>query len=336
MRRGPLRQSLEPTPQLMGSLPKGRRNARTFTDKTTKRIQEIKNGLVLQVATKQGTFWKEVRKTRARWGIRAPTQLPPANADLLYPERLLRLKAENAEDYVYGSHNWDRDLRRLWLWLAVPSLERYREEIDWRPFMSALVLYQPPLNTLQEFAKYGGIVPKTPEYKREEPTTSHDPMLVEPLVHRLAHPYAVEWECESYYETLMKEINERFLKPQGLDIDELRAEILQDGTLEESLQERLTHVPRHLYVEVPEEPSVDELRKAVELAASMREEREEARKPSIKASKSLLMQVEIAYRHYRLGEGYPDVVERYRPNVGSAETFKRYARIGRAYLPEDR
>ncbi len=97
----------------MGSLPEGRRNARTFTDTTIKRIQEIKNGLVLQVATKKGAFWNEVCKIRSRRDIQAPTQLPPANTDLLCPDQLLRLKAENAEDYVYKHHNWHQDIRRL-------------------------------------------------------------------------------------------------------------------------------------------------------------------------------------------------------------------------------
>jgi hypothetical protein len=48
----------------------------------------------------------------------------------------------------------------------------------------------------------------------------------------------------------------------------------------------------------------------------------------------LLMQVELAYRHYYLGEEYPDVRERYLPNIGSAETFKKYARLGRGRLGE--
>jgi hypothetical protein len=126
------------------------------------------------------------------------------------------------------------------------------------------------------------------------------------------------------------------LKPRGLDIQQLRTKVLQDGSLEEDLEERLEQVPRDLYVEVPEEPSIDELRKAVELAASMREESEEAQKPFEKASKTLLMKVELAYRRYLLDEGYLDVVERYLPNVGSPGTFKRDPLEGRQHLPKDR
>jgi hypothetical protein len=325
----------------MASVPEERPDPRTFTDKTIKRIQEIKNGLVLQVATKEGTFWEEVCETRARWSIQAPTQAPPANAELLYPERLLPSQVESTEAYVYDTHKWDQDVRRLWLWLAVPGLERYREEIGWRPFMAALVLYQPPLDGLREFAKYGGVVPETTEHRRADSATSDDPMLVEPLIHRLPHPYAVEWACQDYYETLMQEINERFLKPRGLDIQELKVKVLRDGTLEETLQERLDLLQQDLYVEVPKGVTVDELRKAGELAVSMREGYEEGQELEtqellVKASETLLMQVELAYLHYCLGKEYPDVVTDYLPNITSAETFKKYAQVGRTYLPKDR
>lgn len=229
-----------------------------------------------------------------------------------------RSAVEDSERYVYENHNWDRDVRRLSLGLAKRGLERYREDIDWRPFMSALILYQPPLDTLQEFAGYGGIVRESPEYRREEAANVHDPTLVEPLIHELQHPYAVEWACRTYYEALLEEINERILKPHGLDIQEMKAQVLQDGALSEDVQERVEQLPRGLYVEVPDEPSVDELRTAVQLAASRR-----APKVSLKASKSLLMRVELAYRHHCLGQQYLDVAERYRPNIDSAETFKR-------------
>jgi hypothetical protein len=117
----------------MDSLPEGRRNARTFADATTKRIQEIKNGLVLQVALRQGAFWEEVCDTRARWAIQAPVKFPPEDDVLLYPERLRRSTGEGFEAQVYDRHNWDEDIKRLSLWLAIPGLDRYREDVDWWP-----------------------------------------------------------------------------------------------------------------------------------------------------------------------------------------------------------
>jgi hypothetical protein len=320
----------------MDSFPEARRGAGSFTNGPTKGIQEIKNGLTLQVARQQGAFWEEICKTRARWSIQAPTQFPPADTSLLYPEQLLTPKAESTETYFDDCHNWGQDIERLALWLAVPGLQRYREKIDWLPFMAALVLYQPPLDSLQEFAGYGGIIPKIARYRRKKPTKSHDPMLVEPLIHRLPHPYAIEWQCELYYETLMKEINERYLMPRGLDIRELRAKIVQEGTVEGSLKERLQQVPADLYVEVTEEASVDELRKAVGRAKSMNEDFELTQDlSSVKASTKTLIQVELAYRYYCRGENYLDVSERYLPNIESAETAKKYASLGRSYLPED-
>ena len=290
--------------------------------------------MVLQVATEKGAFRQEVRETRERWAVQAPIKLPPEDPALLYPERLRRAETEGSEAYVYDSHNWDRDIERLSLWLAVPGLDRYRDVVDWRPFMAALVLFQPPLGTLQEFAAFGGIIRRTPE-DGEGTITDFDPMLVAPLVWNLPHPYAVEGACRHYYETLLQKINERFLKPRGLDIWDLRAAVLEDGSLEGDLQQRIEQIPRDIYVEVPEEPSADELRKAAELAASRRKEAGAPEEPSVKVSNTLLIKVELAYRRYCLNEGYLDVAERYRPNVGSAETFKAYALAGRAYLPTD-
>ena len=63
---------------------------------------------------------------------------------------------------------------------------------------------------------------------------------------------------------------------------------------------------------------------------------EEAQELLVKASETLLMQVELGYLHYCLGKEYPDVVEDYLPNIKHAETFKKYVRLGRTYLPKDR
>ncbi len=124
-------------PPFMGSFSERRGNAGAFAAITAKRIQEVKNWLVLEVATQSGPFWEQVRETRARWDVQALTKLPPNGSILLYPERLRRSQAEDLEQYVYDSHNWDRDVGRLSAWLAVPGLERYRENVDWRPFMSS-------------------------------------------------------------------------------------------------------------------------------------------------------------------------------------------------------
>ncbi len=117
--------------------------------------------------------------------------------------------------------------------------------------MAAVVLCQPPLEYLLEFAPYGEIVRKdsfdryrktlqsNPRLRRKEIATSHDPMLVSPLISTLPDPYFLQQTWQDYYETLMEEINQRFLKPRGLDIHSKRSKVLEDGTLDESLEEKL-------------------------------------------------------------------------------------------------
>jgi len=236
--------------------------------------------------------------------------------------------------YIVDGRTWDFDIEGLWLWLAVAGLERYRLNLDWWPFMSALVLFQPPLDTLQEFAEYAGIVRKdpfakyrkawrkNPEFRRKERATSYDPMLVGSLISTLPNPYALERVWQDYYETLIDEINQRFLKPRGLDIHEMRNEILADGTLDESLQERLKQIPQDLYVKIPKHAKRDELREAVRLAASMLEEEpEKVDEQAVETSQTDLMKVEIAYRHYCLRQDFRDIENRY-PNITS-DTLKK-------------
>ncbi len=326
------------------SLPKKHPKPKALGPKAKKRIQWIKNGLVLQVATEKGPFWDEVRQTRARWGIEAPTRLPPEDRNLLYPEQILRVlrgEAKLTEQHIYDRHNWERDIKQLWLWLVVLGLERYRLDVDWWPLMAALALFQPPLDRLLEFAKYGGIVRKdpfaeypslgdNPEFQRREAATKHDPGLASPLISRFPDPYSFAQAHQDYYETLMEEINKRFLKPQGLDIHKMRDEVLRDGTLDESLQERLRQIPEDLYIEVPKNVTVDELREAAGLAVSVRGKPEKAEE--VKASKTSLVKVELAYRFYVLGQSFPDLPEQRYLGVESAETYKKYANDGRKLL----
>lgn len=314
------------------SLPKKHPKPTAFGSEAKKRIQQIKNGLVLQVATKKGAFWDEVRETRARWNIEAPVRLPPEDHSTLYPERLSILE----------TFKWETDIRGLWLWLAVPGLERYRSDVDWWPLMAALVLFQPPLDGLLEFAEYGGIVRKdpfaeyptlrdNPQFQRKEAATRHDPMLVSPLISRFHDPYFLGQAWQDYYDTLMEEINVRFLKPRGLDIHEMRNEVLRDDTLDESLQERLERIPQLLVVKVPQNAKAEELRKAVELAARMQEEPEKVEE--VEASKTSLVKVELAYRFYHLGQRFLDLPQQRYSRITSPETYKKYANDGWKLLP---
>jgi hypothetical protein len=335
----------------MDSLPEDQPRPKALAPDTKKRIQQIKNGLVLQVARRRGSFWDEVHEIRAHWDIEARTQLPPEDRNLLYPPQILQIHRGEANltgQYIEDLHRWEREhIRGLSLSLAKIGQERYRLDLDWWPFMAALVLYQPPGETLREFADYGGIVRKdpyaeygktlqdNPEFRRKEAATNYDPMLTKPLIATYPNPYSYGRAWQDYYETLMKEIDERFLKPQGLDIHEMRDEVLKDGTLDESLQERLRQIPQDLYVEIPEHAVVDELREAVGLAHQMQEESKEDVR-IIETSEITLIKVELAYRFYQLKQEFKDIPDRKQryPSIKSSETFKKYASEGRKLLNE--
>lgn len=158
-------------------------------------------------------------------------------------------------------------------------------------------------------------------------------MLVSPLIGAFPNPYSLERVQQDYYETLMEEINERFLKPRGLDIHEMKDEVLKDGTLDESLQERLRQIPQNLYVKIPKHAGIDELREAVGFAHSMQKEPEEE-VSAVEASRTTLIKVELAYRYYYLGQSFLDLPEQRYPSIKSPQTYKQYAGIGHRLLDE--
>lgn len=138
--------------------------------------------------------------------------------------------------------------------------------------MAALVLYQPPLDALLELSEYGGIVRMTPEYQQQDAAKSgYDPLLVPPLLAWMQHPYAVEWAWQRYHEALLEKIDKRYLQPRGLDTQEMRREVLQDGLLDKALKKRLQN-SRDLYIEVPPSVTVEEVREAAAVAVATRKE----------------------------------------------------------------
>ena len=94
----------------------------------------------------------------------------------------------------------------------------------------------------------------------------------------------------------------------------------------------MKHIRQDLYVRVPQDVSVDELREAVGIAASMREKPKVAAKAA-EASNKILVQVELAYRYHHLRQDFlDDVIRRRYPTIGSPETFKQYVSKGRKLL----
>jgi hypothetical protein len=64
----------------------------------------------------------------------------------------------------------------------------------------------------------------------------------------------------------------------------------------------------------------------------MQEEPESAEKPRREVSRTLLVQVELAYRKHHLGQTFLDLPEKRYTSINSSETFDKYAEFGRKLL----
>ena len=173
-----------------------------------RRLRILKRNLVASMIAQRGGYWEAIAEVRNRWHLDpAPTQLPPASEDILYPpsvpsqrpprsmEYILRPDIPNTymgepgdleeyEDWVNLRANWLMDLGDV-LRRGVP--ERYLDEeappymgwpppqerwLPWYRFAAACVLYNPPLD-LEEaslFADYGGLPLLPGKETKDEPT----------------------------------------------------------------------------------------------------------------------------------------------------------------------
>jgi hypothetical protein len=111
---------------------------------------------------------------------------------------------------------WSARLIDLGRWLKEEEGPRFTERVNLLPFLAALVRYQPPREYLREFAEYGGIaaIEDWPWDRRR--FLRNDRKLVETLIETRASPDDEVGAWQWYYETLLEEINECFLKPRGL------------------------------------------------------------------------------------------------------------------------
>ncbi len=176
-------------------------------------------------------------------------------------------------------------------WIKVQTVpERYSQASEWRWFISACVLFDPPAGPpepgLVRFAECGGV---TPDVVGRGDGDGFE-MLVSP-VWKLSHPLAVEGVWRWFYEELIREIGERYLKPRGLNIHEMCSDVLRNSGLKDELQRRLERIPLENHIKVDEHTTYDEVeagRKAVFAEQGRKQEGAARRRPLVAVECALL------------------------------------------------
>ena len=211
--------------------------------------RRFKNGLVAELWTKDGPFWESVRDMRARWGIDVQPQLAPGDSprigDLVFPQSAPGCASGEFSDFV---NRWIQGLGYIKDRNVPPQLE---DAADWNAFISACVLYDPPEESLIDFARYGDSpvvhAPYTGEPSNE---AAKRPLTEAAPIRRLPS----EADLEQVQSWLFAHILDEVKRDIGLlrsDTNEIIEGILQTNfDLRFEYFKRMRELPRRWYIEV--------------------------------------------------------------------------------------
>ena len=196
-----------------------------------RKLIELKDILVLQLYSRNGSFWNELRDMRKRWNIEPVPSIPPGNP----------VKPGISEEFAYYPKDPDH--------MEIPEINHWEFELDmikgrqvpakfslasrWREFMSACTLYDPPELGLVTFAKCGGML-----FDVGGRRDGNVYEMVASPVRRVPDPFMVEGLMWWYHNALMSEINEKHLKPRGLNIYKMASDVGRNSGLYDELRRR--------------------------------------------------------------------------------------------------
>jgi hypothetical protein len=187
------------------------------------RLEKLKRDLVVEMVVERGEFFEELQKARKRWGITPATEIPPEVPDLHYPPN----EPEEHFERPYFRQRWFEDVCTLG-YLVVP--EAYRNPgppLYWPKFISACLLYDPPYDDLERFAKYADPDPDTLATEgcaSENGAGRRRGIAVLPIKY-LIDPYRAladqQWSYKSAIEWVIKELQET-QEQVGITSEQLR------------------------------------------------------------------------------------------------------------------
>ena len=332
----------------MGSVPKQYRNEdrdtpdyepEVLASDLGRRIEGFKREVVLQMLMQQDLAWDAVSEMRSRWGVSARAELPPASSNwpnYPFPEHW-------PEEYTdEGGSRWGLDLDAL-RDRIVPEVYRWGPvDTSWRSFLAACVLFDPPDQELLAFSKFGGpsavgILPADERFKPGFGVPPH--MMAMPPVATLRDAHKAESIESWYWQRIIDEIGERYLKPQGLDTKEILLEVMR-GTpdlLRRKAELRNRETPFRHYITVEEYTTEADVKRAFRLISATLPERSEKGAPQ--RDRLIAAQCAILYdRHNQRDPSdgrkkswtYPKLAEEF--GLKSGRAAKVYVEIGRELL----
>jgi hypothetical protein len=246
-----------------------------------RQLVAIKRGLIEQLYLQRGLFWEAIRDMRSRWGVVAVANVPTGVGAPGPPECAPKAPEEGGDPQEWEAFvgRWNTDLMSI----RDRIVPRYsRKGIDWWNFLNACVLYDPPGTELREFAKRGGIVfgSGVPNRLGEH---SRLPIMAQPPIELHADPKEVEALETWRWVRLVGELQERYLKPLGLDVWKMLDDIEKHpppGFVEE-YSRKLDQLDDNcqIYIEVGEHTTKEDIEKASRIACTVHKNRPSRSRP---------------------------------------------------------
>jgi hypothetical protein len=287
------------------------------------KARAFKDSLTAQLYLQRGVFWDALRDLRERWEITAERGLPPSAENvsgLIFPE------TPSKGDFFRLYDEWTADLRRIEQ-RCVPS--RFRESAEWREFISACVLFDPPLEDLDTFTRHGDL-----RYINREAHGARGeraPMrATAPLRWAVADEKALEKVYFWLFECVLEELGQRYLKPAGIDLEEALDEILDTTELNKRYHAKKNSLRREWHIVASDGVNANDIKKAADTIPAVRE----ARSSGGRASRNPVAAIKCAafYDDDSAGAGAPKSTKRrlLAEQYGLPENeVKHYVKFGR-------
>ena len=309
--------------------PKRSDGPKTLSSSAEGRLRQLRRELVLQLYMRRGPLWQAVHDVRNRWNINPKVQLPPPNAGRLLPEDAPDFYDDEYQEYV---NRWLSELHVIREQVDPRQYLTLREFLgdgraeSWFEFLEACVLYDPPDDQLTEFASHGDQEPAfLVDDRVSEEALQKRPEMVDPPIKSL-------WELmqmgDWFWERVLDHVDERYLKPRGIDKEALlQALLLEIPGLLEEYEEKSERYSSRYYIEVNEHTTKEDVNNAFRLIRAGQEER-----PKGRPQRDRLTAVQCSILHDKHKLTYGELEKRYK--LGSVDTAKRYVEEGGTIFEE--
>lgn len=233
-------------------------------------LLRFRDELVLQLFFRHGAFWDAVRDVRTGWGIEAEIALPPNLPHLFIPEDASKPESHQA------LRKWEDELGSV-VHKVLPQRFRNSDlDADWKRFVSACVLYDPPETDLLAYADLSGPSPYgfAARTANNPGTDPQKPLRVmqAPPIRRLRDAAEAQRAERWYWRQIIDEIGKRHLRPLGLDIWSLLDDVVNNSPdITEEYRNRHDRNRPRSYILVEEHTTTREVERAMSILAAARE-----------------------------------------------------------------